>query len=515
VQLFLNGTADFLNRLISLHKKSCLLQVLLCVLLMQSCAQDFTVTGQVPGRVLSINSLGLRETSNDIGLKEIDPYTVRVTRNICKTEVLSIKYQALTETKYGTQYFDCRDAYATYIAHNITALGVPFLYDSVTGFNLLKKRCTEKPPVYRVVTTESNDIINEEATDSNTTACKELPVADVLLTAKINDAVVYMATEADGIASLPPEKIAQLESAAINTSITFRYEETQLVTRHLRKEPKKPPQFGIFAMNSPTGENVTTQENESAVTENSVPEIAVKKGFVAALTPPATDPLSPPDIVQSGVKSGPAAIRPVNGEKKKAATGNEAVVELSTPAGTAPEATVPEPVGEMAVGAIKSAPASGKTASDEKPVMAKIARESGAVKSSPAPPGTDAGGTEAVGKMAVGATKAAPAPEKIAAAATPSMAQRDQESIRKNSSPKIVSEGESSSDAGRQGRVEIKSAAPAPVPRKTLSQLMVGPKAVPEPTANEIFFRQILIMSPELYRLCCPLTDKLFWNSGN
>jgi len=481
---------------------------------MQSCAEDFTAKSRVPGKLLAIKSLGFKETSNQISLKEIDPYTVRVIRTTCKAELLSIEQQALLETKQGKQSFDCSDAYATYIAHNITALGVPLLYDSVTGFNLLKDRCTKKEPVYQVVTTENNGIVTNEAYDDNTTACEELPVADVLLTANIDAAPIYLATSADGIASLPPEKITQLERAAATTLITYKFEAIELTTRYLRKKPEKAPEFGIFAVDSPAGAAaVAKQQNEAPPPETSVPEIALAKGFVVApLTPPATEPLPPPTVVQSGIQSSPPAPRADSGEKVMARDGREAAGRVGSAAPAAPGAVAPEPAGERLAGDIKAAPAPAKITAAETPVKAKSDDERAGGTSSPPGAVPEIRRPEPVGEIAAAGVKAAPAPAKITAAVTPAMAQPDQDSTRKSSSRKIAADGESSPKAGSPLRDESKSTAPAP--RKTLSPAMARSQAKTESAAQEVVFRHILIMRPELNGVCCPLTEKLFWNIG-
>jgi len=369
---------------------------------MQSCTTDITDKSQVPGKLLAIKSLGFRETSNQVSVQEIDPYTVRVIKTLCKAELLSIEQQALIETKQGTQSFDCTDAYATYIAHNITAFGVPLLYDSFTGFNLLKERCRKREPVYRVVTREPDGTVKNEVYDDNTTVCEKLPVADILLTAKIDATPIYLATSADGTASLPPEKIAQLERASANALITYKYEAIELTTRHVNKKPATPSKYSIFATYSPADDYVS-KANESHPTENSG-EIALGKGFVAAVTPPAAGPVLLPNIAQS----------------------------VTSPA-----------------------PAAGKTAAAVMPAQASAA---------------------------------------------------------KDSSPKIIREAASAPKASRPLRDKRKGT--ASVPPKTLSPAKARSKAKSEPAAKETVHPQTLPIRPELNGVCCPLTEKLFWNIG-
>jgi len=506
VPLFLKGTADFLNRFYSRHKIGCLLLLLLGALLLQSCATDITDKSQVPGKLLAIKSLGFRETSNEISVQEIDPYTVRVTRTLCKAELLSIEQQLLIETKQGTQSFDCTDAYATYIAHNITAFGVPLLYDSFTGFNLLKERCRKRPPVYRFVSTESKGVVNNEVYDDNTTACEKLPVADILLTAKIDAAPIYLATSADGTASLPPEKVAQLERARADTLITYKYEAIELTTRHVNKKPATPSKYSIFAEYSPADDYVS-KANESPSTENSG-EISLGKGFVAALTPATTVPALLPDIVQSGIVPVPAAPRADSGEKVLEKDGREVVGGVSSAAPPASAAVAPETAGEKSTGGAKAAPAAEKIVVAEPPVKAKSAGERAGGMSSPAGILPEVRRDEPAGEKSAGDIKAVPAAAKPAVAVTPAMAPRDQASAAKDSSPKIIREGASAPKASRPLRDGSK------VPPGTPSPAMARPQAKTELSAKEVVLQQILIMRPELNGVCCPLTEKFFWNSG-
>ena len=520
---------------------------------------------QGPGKVLSIKSLGFRETANKISLKEVNPYTVSVTRNLCNTEVLSVERQALTETKYGTQSFDCTDAYAEYIAHNITALGVPLLYDSLTGFNLLKEKCRKNPPVYLTTTTESNDIISEEAYDSNTTACKELPVADVLLTAKIDDSVIYIATGADGIASLPPEKVAQLERAASNADIKFHYEENELTTRHLRKKPEYPILFSTAAMNDSLADDVP-QGDEAPSAKVSGDEIALDRSFLAALAPPQTVPMAPPTIFQGDRPSAPVARRAGSDQKVTAKIDAEgAGGKSSSPVFPSP-APVPEPPGDKSAAESKVAPAPEKIAAAETAPPAKIAPADTGEKSPPsalpppppvpvhvrdksaaeskttpvpekialvktAPPAkvapADTGEKSSLAALPSATTGPrhpremilfydpyAPAPESIAAAETPSIAKVDQGVAMKKGSQKIASAGAATPKAGKPLRDEIKNAVPAAPKQKSHVPAMARAKTQREELKAEIILQQLFILNPALYRICCPLTEKLFWKIG-
>ena len=445
---------------------------------------------QAPGKVLSIKSLGFRETANKISLKEVDPYTVSVTRNLCNTEVLSVERQALTETKYGTQSFDCTDAYAEYIAHNITALGVPLLYDSVTGFNLLKEKCRKNPPVYLTTTTESYDIITEEAYDSNTTVCKELPVADVLLTAKIDDMVISIATSADGIASLPPEKVAQLERAAANADIKFHYEENELTTRHLRKKPEYPILFSTAAMNESLADDVP-QGDEAPSAKVSGDEIALDRSFLAALAPPQTVPMAPPTIFQGDRPSAPVARRAASDQKVTAKIDAEdAGGKSSSPVFPSP-APVPELPGDKSAAESKTTPVPEKIALVKTPPPAKVAPADTGEKSSLAALPSAASGPRHPREMILIFSRSTPAPERIGAAETPVMAEGDQGAAVKTSSQKITVDGAAAPKAGKLSRDESKSAAPAAAKQKIHIHPMARAKTQQEELKAQILLQQL------------------------
>jgi hypothetical protein len=512
--LSLNGTSDFLNRFISRHKNSGLLLLLFFALTLQSCAANFTEKNQIPGKVLAIKSLGFRETSNNVSLKEIDPYTVSVTRNLCKTELLSVEHQALTETRFGTQSFDCTDAYATYIAHNITALGVPLLYDSVTGFSLLRERCRKNPPVYRIVTTESNDIINNEAYDNNTTACKELPVAEVLLTAKTDDSVIYIATSADGIASLPSEKVAKLERAAANVLIKYSYESVELTTRHLAKKRENPFLASSAATNSSLDDNTAAQWGESAPPEIAGTETVPEKNFVAVIAPPAPPPLTPPTIDKNVAKSVPAVNTADNREKAPTQADREGAGGLIPSAVIAPLSSGAEPPKNMGAADIKAASVTEKIAIDKAPAVAKSVGGSVGIISPPGAIPPQASDPEPVRITVAAESKTAPPPEKVFVAATSVPVHSGTDIATTSSIPKIISAVESSPKASMALLAEIKNAASAAAPHKAHAHAMARSAVKREQLKAEILLQQMLIMSPELYRLCCPLSEKLFWNIG-
>lgn len=203
---------------------------LLCCLLAQACAVSTTTTGLVPGEELSRTSLGLRETANDLYMKEVNPYTVVVRRDVCSAELIAIRYQAVLETRTEVAELDCSSEYPNYVAHNLTSMGVPLLYDSLTGFHLLRDKCEKVSPVFRVAKTHSDQIITQEDLDQQSTKCTKLPVSGATVTARVKDETVSLITSAKGVASLPKELVAELRTTEDNVGITFRYQALSLTT---------------------------------------------------------------------------------------------------------------------------------------------------------------------------------------------------------------------------------------------------------------------------------------------
>lgn len=268
-----------------------------------------TSTNLVPGKELSRSSLGFQETASKLSLKEINPYTVVVKKNVCKTELLSIEYKALLETKHVTQTFDCSDEYVNYAARNVTSLGLAFLYDSVTGFSLLKERCRKNKPLYQIETAETPGTIKREVYDDKTTVCKDIPVADAEVTANIKGNVVAITTSAKGIASLPPQKLAELQSVVTKSAITYHYDTADLTTEFFPKKRENPNLTKLAAVNSSLGENVENRANDSDDMALLDQEGAMRKKSDQALSPPGTDPANYKNRLAGGVNAVPAATK--------------------------------------------------------------------------------------------------------------------------------------------------------------------------------------------------------------
>lgn len=199
---------------------------------MQSCTSISTSTNLVQGKELSRNPVGFKESTENMQLQEINPYTVLLKKNVCKYELIAVEYQELVETQYAHNYYACHtEAYMTYLAHNITALGIPLLYDSVTGFDLFRERCLVTPKVFRISTAASNQIIKKEDYATKPVTCKDSPVADAVIKATIDDEVTEITTSAKGIASLPAKMVAVIKAAAATPAVTYQFESATLTTK--------------------------------------------------------------------------------------------------------------------------------------------------------------------------------------------------------------------------------------------------------------------------------------------
>jgi hypothetical protein len=79
---------------------------------------------------------------------------------------------------------------------------------------------------------------------------------------------------------------------------------------------------------------------------------------------------------------------------------------------------------------------------------------------------------------------------------------------------KIASAGAATPKAGKPLRDEIKNVPPAAARQKTHVQALARATTQREELKAEILLQQLFILNPALYRICCPLTDKLFWKTG-
>lgn len=240
-----------------------LLLLVLCSLYMQSCAAKSISRNLVPGNELSRRSLGLRETANKVSINEINPYTVIVKRRVCQTELQEIKFQAVQETRYETQTFDCSDEYVNYFARTVTSLGFTFLYDVCTGFEFFKDKCHKNPISYRIETTETKETLLKEVYDAKSESCTDSPVAGALVTVRAIEDAVDLTTSAEGVVSLPKQKLADLQSVAGKSPITFRYDGAEITTEFSPAKPELPNLTKSTAVNSSSGENVATRTPEA------------------------------------------------------------------------------------------------------------------------------------------------------------------------------------------------------------------------------------------------------------
>lgn len=295
--------------------------LLLFPLVLQSCAVNKTTTTLVPGRELSRSSLGFQETESKLNMKEINPYTVAVRKHVCKTELLSIEYAALQETKQETQTLDCSEEYVNYAARNATSFGLAFLYDSVTGFNLLRDKCRKNPPVYRIASVPTHGSIKKEVYDATTTTCKDIPVAGAIVSAKVKGEYVEITTSAKGIASLPSKTMAKLKSVVTKSEINFHYETVDVATEYLPKKSENPNLTQLAAVSSALGDTVIGREHESDAMAMFDGDSAMKKNAVPSLSAPEAEPASYKNRLAGGVNA-------VSAAKKTAPTETDMMARL-------------------------------------------------------------------------------------------------------------------------------------------------------------------------------------------
>ena len=512
--------AAFLNRFHLQRRSGYMLLLLLWALVMQSCAVNFTATSVVPGKLLARKSLGFKETSNTINFKEIDPYTVSVKRNICKTELISIEHQAFIETKYGTQSLDCSDAYAPYIAQNITTFGVPLLYDTVTGFYVFRDKCNKNPPVYETVITERNELIKEEDFDSKTATCEDLPVADAVLTAKVNLDTLNITTNADGIASLPPEKIKEIERSEDKIPIKFVYGRMEVTTVHVKKQPTDLSLAKTSAVSDPTVAWVSMEKESQPKTVSDQ-----EKSSASAVSPPLATSVPAKRIISDEIMTVPPAKIAATNEPQKTAKLDQnsgAVKSVAATTTSVPVASVPVaipvaipvavPAPNILSAATMTVPVAKIAAIDEPHKSAKldqistVEKSAAAVTPPPVPPESPQG-------RWISDVNAVSAPLKTEVTETPKMAKLDQNSAIKRKILKFDSEIYSP-NANKLSRDAIKNSAPVAATKKSPANTLI--KSTPDLLYSKegILHLQNLFLSLELQNICCPLTDKLLWSIG-
>ncbi|NJD90044.1 MAG: OmpA family protein, partial [Geobacter sp.] len=259
-------------------------------LLLPACAINTTSTTLVPGKELSRQSLGTKTTTDRVDLTVINPYTVSIKKVQCTVEQLNVAYQGLTEIKHETYPLDCSDAYLEYVVQNATTLGVPFLYDTFTGFYIFRDKCIRKAPVTMVSTRESKEIIRQEIDDRNSTTCKETPIAGALVKAELSSNVLDLVTDRDGKASLPTHKLAELEKTKSNSPIKFSYEASVAETVYIPMP--KPEQNRIMRadLNGISENEAAGQQPESDSMAMLTPEDSMATKSDSRSNKPDSDP---------------------------------------------------------------------------------------------------------------------------------------------------------------------------------------------------------------------------------
>lgn len=248
------------------------------VLFLQSCAVTKSETNIVPGNELSKTSLGLRETKNSIVMKEISPYSVSISRNVCKEEPFRIEYKAMKETVYKRQELHCAGAYPQYVAFQLTTFGVPFLYDLVSGFGIFRDMCDKGPPaIISKHTQETNDTVMKEMSDSNNTICRDVPISGVEVTAEIdNNNTNRLMSSAEGVAELTAELKTSVEKLERDVSVRYRYM-TETITTTIKQKAKQEIQVAKLDNQS----TVKPSSEASAVSSVNKPETRKNEDILA------------------------------------------------------------------------------------------------------------------------------------------------------------------------------------------------------------------------------------------
>jgi outer membrane protein OmpA-like peptidoglycan-associated protein len=149
------------------------------------------------------------------------------------------------------------------VVQNVTTLGVPFLYDTFTGFYIFRDKCVKKTPVTLVTTRDSNEIIKQEIVDKNSAACKETPVAGAVVKTDLGSNVLDLVTDGEGKASLPPQKLAELERSKSNSPIKFSYEASVAETVYIPEPIPEQNRIMRADLNGTSEEDAAGQQPES------------------------------------------------------------------------------------------------------------------------------------------------------------------------------------------------------------------------------------------------------------
>ena len=374
--LFLKGNHDPLSCDSSKPWNMKLLVLMFGCIILPACAINTTSTSLVPGKELSRQSLGTQTTTDRIELSVVNPYTVSIKKIHCTEEQLAVVYQGLTETKHQTHPLDCSDAYLEYVIQNITTLGVPFLYDSFTGFYIFRDKCVKKTPVTLVSTRDSKEIIRQEIVDRNSTSCKETPVAGAVVKADLSSNILDLVTDREGKASLPSQKLTELEQSKSNSPIKFSYEAYVAETVYIPSP--KPEQNRIMRadLNNMSEEDAAVQQPES----DSMAMLTPEDGMATKSS--ASSQKKEPDLARNKMLkkdlNSPAGVKSDNRETEMMAKLDE---EVAMKKGEAKKsAPVESELQDSKMSSSMDSAAAAKT--DESDMMTKRDSENAAMKAS-------------------------------------------------------------------------------------------------------------------------------------
>ncbi len=228
--LFLNGNI----KLTSMVMRSKPYQLLHCLLFsglfLQACAITKTETRVLPGKELSRVSQGFREIESNIVLKEITSYSIGITRRACEAEFITVEHQGLIEATHERRELSCAHAIPEYALFQVMALGIPLLYDMVSGFGIFREMCEKGPPVYSKNTLDSNTTVTQIIIDRKTSVCRDHPVTNAEVGVTSGTTSLTLVSSEAGTVALSPEQITAItKSTSQKGTIQFRYK-TEIMT---------------------------------------------------------------------------------------------------------------------------------------------------------------------------------------------------------------------------------------------------------------------------------------------
>lgn len=210
-------------------------QLLHCLLfsglLLQACAITKTETRVLPGKELSRASQGFREIESKIVLKEITPYSIGITRHTCEAEFITVEHQGLIEATHERRELSCAHAIPEYALFQVMALGIPLLYDMVSGFGIFREMCEKGPPVYSKNTLDSHTTVTQIIIDRKTSVCRDHPVTNAEVGVISGTTSLTLVSSESGTVALSPEQITAItKSTSQKGAIQYRYKTEMMTT---------------------------------------------------------------------------------------------------------------------------------------------------------------------------------------------------------------------------------------------------------------------------------------------